>query len=653
MRSKTLSTTIVATLALTFAFVMGGRPVLAVDEAEFFCNGASGPTCDIFQLDGADTATPNADACVGTENGCANEEAPVWASDWDALVNPNSFGTSGFTVNSNVGGGAGAGTFTLPWGAVGTFSGVFTSSLVSTGTSTILKQGSKNGNDISTWVVASQASPPKDAFLAAGLATLIGPPGAYNGETLLYHAATRFSPNGSATEGIWFFQEDVHVCSSGPSAGKALCDQNGAIAQHKQGDLFLFIAYSGSGSANIQAATWQGADGPAGFLGPAGTIVICPNPNDDACAVTNTANITLGSPSGPEQPGTEFNVSGPGFAGFANGVVPALQFQEGGVDLSRVLNGNVPCFSSVMFATVSSGSSPSTASLKAILLGNFNTCAISATKACGTGTVSAGATAITYPVSGVVSNIGGGAVHDLVLTDTFNNASLAFDTGSLTCTCNSACTGGPGCDTIQLNPGGSVNYSATITTASNGGSNVVTATMSGLGGGTATAQSSTATCPPQTLPDSITITKTCTPGASLVAQNGLVAVQVGVSGLVTNGSTTLHLSSVSEFDCINGTFGMLSTDPVTGCPIVPNNFPATCSGTLKSPTTPTPTTLNPSQSQGWSDSYFPSVAPSCGPFNFNDQVLVLGSCTSQFCQCAKVANVASAACPLCPGPTCP
>ena len=133
MHSKTLSASIVATLALAFAFVMGGRPVLAVDEAEFFCNGASGPTCDVFQLDGADTATPNADTCVGTENGCPSEEAPVWPSDWDALVNPNSFGTSGFTVNSNVGGGAGAGTFTLPWGAVGTFSGVFTSSLVSTG----------------------------------------------------------------------------------------------------------------------------------------------------------------------------------------------------------------------------------------------------------------------------------------------------------------------------------------------------------------------------------------------------------------------------------------------------------------------------------------------------------------------------------------
>src|SRR5262249_2490380 len=279
------------------------------------------------------------------------------------------------TINPNAGGGAGAGTYPLPWGTSGTFSGVFTSSLVSTGTSTILKQGSKNGNDISTWVVASQQAPPKDAFLAAAVTSLIGPPGPYNGHNLLYHAATRISPNGSATEGIWFFQEDVHVCTSGPSAGKALCDSTGAIAQHKVGDLFLFLTFGGSGTATIQAATWQGANGPAGFLGTApGSVVLCPAANDTACAVTNTAQITLGSPSGPEQPGTEFNVSGPGFTGFPNGQVPALEFQEGGVDLSAII-GTVPCFSSVMFATVSSGSSPSTASLKAILLGAFNTCA--------------------------------------------------------------------------------------------------------------------------------------------------------------------------------------------------------------------------------------------------------------------------------------
>src|SRR5262249_24564266 len=153
-----------------------------------------------------------------------------------------------------------------------------------------------------------------------------------------YHAGTRFSPNGSATEGIWFFQEDMRVCSSGPNAGTALCVGNTTtLAQHKVGDLFFFISYGGNGSATIQASTWQVADGPSGKLGPApGTITQCGSgvTNADVCAVTNTSNLTLGAPAaqgGVQAPGTGFNVrSNPpdlkgGFAGFPSGGVPALQ----------------------------------------------------------------------------------------------------------------------------------------------------------------------------------------------------------------------------------------------------------------------------------------------------------------------------------------
>src|SRR5262249_23656435 len=146
------------------------------------------------------------------------------------------------------------------------------------------------------------------------------------------------------------------------------------LAQHQVGDAFLFITFGGSGFANIQVATWQGANGPAGHLGAApGSITLCPNTNDTACAVTNeTAAVILGAPAptGFQAPGTGFNVAGANFAGFPSGAVPPLQFQEGGVDLNAIFNGPAPCFSSVMFASVSSGSSPATASLKAILLGS-------------------------------------------------------------------------------------------------------------------------------------------------------------------------------------------------------------------------------------------------------------------------------------------
>src|SRR5262249_47368714 len=174
-----------------------------------------------------------------------SEENPVWPADWDALLFP-SLTTASPAITPISGTPPGAWSFALPWGAVGSFSGIFTSSLVSTGTSTILKQGSKNNNDVSTWVVATQSSPPKDAFLAASLAPS-NQGAVHAGDQLLYHGATRVSPNGSATEGLWFFQQGVEVCASGPNAGKALCvSGTSTVAQHKVNDLFLFIAYGGS-----------------------------------------------------------------------------------------------------------------------------------------------------------------------------------------------------------------------------------------------------------------------------------------------------------------------------------------------------------------------------------------------------------------------
>jgi len=331
-------------------------PALAVDQVIFSGN-------NVFQLDGSNQATANADTCVGTETNnanCSGEQAPSWPADWDALLFPSLTTAPGTIITPTPGGAPGAGTFTLPWGGFGAFSGIFKSTFVDS-TSTILKQGSKNSNDISTWVVATQNSPPKDSFVGASIATYVGPPNtAYAGHELLYHGATRFSPNGSATEGIWLFQRTVKVCTGGPNAGKALCGNDGVtLAQHKVGDTFLFITFGGNGFANIQVATWQGADGPSGNLGAApGSITLCPAANDDACAVTNEASpIILGAPGGFQAPGSGFNVAGANFAGFPNGVVPALQFEEGGIDLNAIFSGTPPCFSSVMFASVSSGSS--------------------------------------------------------------------------------------------------------------------------------------------------------------------------------------------------------------------------------------------------------------------------------------------------------
>ena len=52
--SKRRSVNVYITLVFlfTFAFWLRVSPAFAVDEAEFACNGSSGTTCDVFQLDG-------------------------------------------------------------------------------------------------------------------------------------------------------------------------------------------------------------------------------------------------------------------------------------------------------------------------------------------------------------------------------------------------------------------------------------------------------------------------------------------------------------------------------------------------------------------------------------------------------------------------
>jgi hypothetical protein len=309
----------------------------------------------------------------------------------------------------------------------------------------------------------------------------------------------------------------------------------------------------------------------------------------------------------------------------------------------------------VMFASVTSGSSPATASMKSILLGSFNTCAISVTKECKTGTANANGT-ITYPIDGQVENVGGGGTSGLSLTDTFNSTSQAFDSGSLSCSCGpSGCTvTGTDCSTVALNPGGTVSYSANITTSQNGGSDVVHATMGGSGGGSASGDSNPATCNALSFSTGITISKSCTTGATLVPVGTpatALEVQVGVGGTVTNNSTgNLSLTSLKVYDCVGASF--------SGTP--PNIDTASCAangGKLRGPFSLSDLGASGSATdhESWSDTYLPSVVPACGTnYGFSDQALVTAACTSNFCSNTTVQNISQVAtCPLCPGPSCP
>src|SRR5262249_24416523 len=127
----------------------------------------------------------------------------------------------------------------------------------------------------------------------------------------------------------------------------------------------------------------------------------------------------------------------------------------------------------------------------------------------------------------------------------------------------------------------------------------------------------------------IGISKTCDPGATLVDIGDNVAVQVGVSGTVTNNGNT-SLSGITLADNPTATITFDGSTP-----------------------------LPPGQSRPWSATYQPAALPSGGPpFNFGDIIRVTAATpaigdplpAATGCPDPNDLACAGASCPLCPTP---
>jgi hypothetical protein len=163
------------------------------------------------------------DTCVGTEPNCligqppALEQAPPWPADWDALVFPGL--AAGHHHYAHPRRRSLCRNLYLALGRVRCFQRHFL------GAPSRLnfhdpEAGNKNSNDVSTWVVALRIVHRK-MLLSAPIATYVGPPNTNHAEhELLYHGAIRFSPNGSETEGIWLFKQNVQSARAGQMPAK-------------------------------------------------------------------------------------------------------------------------------------------------------------------------------------------------------------------------------------------------------------------------------------------------------------------------------------------------------------------------------------------------------------------------------------------------
>jgi len=464
--------------------------------------------------------------------------------------------------------------------------------------------GSKDVNDVSQWRWTNGSVPDKDNILQA-VATALPLP---NGHTAIYFAASRFANSGNADIGLWFFQQNV-----APQPNGTFGPAPGQVANHTDGDLLVLVNFENGGLVpSIFVYKWQGGvnGGPvlAGNL-TTGECGVGPNAGAfDACAITNaTATPAPSFWNYVPKSGTP-------------GTFPPQSFFEGGVDLNTIFGpGNVPCFSS--FLTETRSSSSITATLKDFAEGSFNLCKITVVKNCEFVSVVNNGTAFQYTFSGTVHNDGAGAVYDVQVIDTPGATGTQTPANPIPVVGTDVDGDGSADD---LAPGATGTWSATFVTTEIMFSNVALAQAAAVPGGVRTVTDTDSASCTGHAESSISITKACDPGASLLDIGSQLVVQVGVSGKVTN----------------NGQARL------TGITLADN--PAATITLTKS-------TLNPGEQTTWSATYQPDAVPEV-PCKFPDVIRVTAATPdigdpvpfSTVCPDPTDLACASAACELCP-----
>src|SRR5215204_957678 len=205
--------------------------------------------------------------------------------------------------------------------------------------------GSKDVNDISQWQwSAGDVAPDKDQITDAYAAAYI-----LNGETYLYFGMDRYSTEGSADIGFWFFQSPVSTNPDGTFSGV-----------HTNGDILILSAFTNGGAvSSIEVYEW--VDGDLELITSLTDLADCEDApaGDDACATVNDVPISV-----PWAYTPKFGSAG---------TIPANGFFEGGINLNELFNtSDLPCFSSFLAETRSSSSL--SAQLKDFALGSVNSC---------------------------------------------------------------------------------------------------------------------------------------------------------------------------------------------------------------------------------------------------------------------------------------
>lgn len=585
---------------------------------------AQTPPTSLFQLDGTAAVNSSYPMCTYLVGGVPTSASCDF---WDLLNGPGGPNPTGSAGHSSV--------RTFISGEASTF--VF------------IGGGSKDPNDISSWSCTSKSSPDKDTLTNGYAAAYTAP----NHDLVTVFGADRFSTNGDANIGIWFFQQSV-ACNT--VTGKF-------TGVHTTGDIFVLSAFTVGGTVpTISVFEWQPlctagvksptpgpipgscADTNLQVLFSAGSL--CDSSGTlstlAACAVTNSADIQVTWPY-------------PTASSATPSTVPAQAFFTGGADITNLLKAPV-CFTSFLEETRSSQST--TAVLKDFISGSFPECHLSAHKTVTCTTFNASGS-FNYSYSGNVINDGGGDLFNVRVADVRGQS---YSCGNLPVGTSKVFGGSPLSTDCSLTAGSG----ATFTTTDHPASNQATATAD---------TSSNGSTPPVTA-DTGAVTSTdapgggCTPAPGLAVakrcvtnfqvSGGQVLVRVDYTGEVSNSGND-NVNNVVVTEAANGTpssttFGAFSLIPgqaicyTNGQTVNPSATPPTGCPTL---TAVAGLTTNPPTNAG-AASYTPSgvdiLATLAGRIAFSDTVTATG--TDAFGQAVPKPGtppvMATAQCVICP-----
>ena len=311
--------------------------------------------------------------------------------------------TGVFELDGNAVDGPAAG---IDWSSAASNGGVFTGILTDPGRasggnnvnddSIFTGGGSKDVNDVSQWRYTSGTTPDKNDITNAYAFAH------NNGDLVIYFGADRFAQNGDAQIGFWFFQQDVRM----GAGGKFTNGPGGPVATHTDGDILILADFTQGGTVGtVKVYKWVG--GADGYLdvNPLFSGVDCNGSGGTLCAIENKDPETAPWAYTPK--------SG------VSGTFPQGAFFEGGINVTALFGGSVPCFASFLAETRSSQSP--TAQLKDLVLGGFPVCGVDIGKACATGITNPVFDADTNMVHTVfnvpIENTGLGTVYDVTIEE--------------------------------------------------------------------------------------------------------------------------------------------------------------------------------------------------------------------------------------------